>query len=167
MIFNSYSLKEAYRYSNHSLLTSTIKLLPNAPRTLLKEHYRCHPKIIEFCNKKFYDNQLIIHTQHADKRKPLIVYKTAKGNHARDRINQRQIDIIKKEIIPNEKLNNVDLGIVTPYRNQTNALQKTFEGSSIKADTVDKFHEIYQLYLPLLNFLQMFFVRHLSDFYKV
>ena len=139
LIFNSYSLKEAYRYSNHSLLTSTIKLLPNAPRTLLKEHYRCHPKIIEFCNKKFYDNQLIIHTQHADKRKPLIVYKTAKGNHARDRINQRQIDIIKKEIIPNEKLNNVDLGIVTPYRNQTNALQKTFEGSSIKADTVDKF----------------------------
>lgn len=139
LIFNSYSLKEAYRYSNHSLLTSTIKLLPNAPRTLLKEHYRCHPKIIEFCNKKFYDNQLIIHTQHVDKRKPLIVYKTAKGNHARDRINQRQIDIIKKEIIPNEKLNNVDLGIVTPYRNQTNALQKTFEGSSIKADTVDKF----------------------------
>ena len=139
LIFNSYSLKEAYRYSNHSLLTSTIKLLPNAPRTLLKEHYRCHPKIIEFCNKKFYDNQLIIHTQHTDKRKPLIVYKTAKGNHARDRINQRQIDIIKKEIIPNEKLNNVDLGIVTPYRNQTNALQKTFEGSSIKADTVDKF----------------------------
>ena len=139
LIFNSYSLREAYRYSNHSLLTSTIKLLPNAPRTLLKEHYRCHPKIIEFCNKKFYDNQLIIHTQHADKRKPLIVYKTAKGNHARDRINQRQIDIIKKEIIPNEKLNNVDLGIVTPYRNQTNALQKTFEGSLIKADTVDKF----------------------------
>ena len=139
LIFNSYSLKEAYRYSNHSLLTSTIKLLPNAPRTLLKEHYRCHPKIIEFCNKKFYDNQLIIHTQHADKRKPLIVYKTAKGNHARDRKNQRQIDIIKKEIIPNEKLNNVDLGIVTPYRNQTNALQKTFEGSLIKADTVDKF----------------------------
>ena len=132
LIFNSYSLKEAYRYSNHSLLTSTIKLLPNAPRTLLKEHYRCHPKIIEFCNKKFYDNQLIIHTQHVDKRKPLIVYKTAKGNHARDRINQRQIDIIKKEIIPNEKLNNVDLGIVTPYRNQTNALQKTFEGSSIR-----------------------------------
>lgn len=54
-------------------------------------------------------------------------------------MNQRQIDIIQQEIIPNEKLNNVDLGIVTPYRNQTNALQKTFEKTSIKADTVDKF----------------------------
>lgn len=139
MIFNSYNLKEPYRYSNHSLLSSVIELLPTVPKTLLKEHYRCHPKIIEFCNKKFYDNQLIVHTEYTNKRQPLIVYKTAQGNHARERMNQRQIDIIKQEIIPNEKLEHVDLGIVTPYRNQTNALQKTFYGTSIKSDTVDKF----------------------------
>ncbi|MGL5233693.1 MAG: AAA domain-containing protein [Empedobacter falsenii] len=139
MVFNSYNLKKPYSYSKHSLLSSILELLPTVPKTLLKEHYRCHPKIIEFCNKKFYDNQLIIHTAHTDKRQPLVVYKTSRGNHARERMNQRQIDIIKQEIIPNEKLENVDLGIVTPYRNQTNALQNTFEGTSIKADTVDKF----------------------------
>ena len=27
--------------------------------TLLREHYRCHPKIIEFCNQQFYDGELI------------------------------------------------------------------------------------------------------------
>jgi hypothetical protein len=47
--------------------------------------------------------------------------------------------MIKNEIIPNEHLENVDLGIVTPYRNQTNALQNAFCGTSVKADTVDKF----------------------------
>lgn len=139
MVFNSYSLKKPYCYSNQSLLSSIVELLPSVPKTLLKEHYRCHPKIIEFCNKKFYDDQLIVHTEYTDKRQPLVVYKTSQGNHARERMNQRQIDIIKQEIIPNEKLENVDLGIVTPYRNQTNALQKTFQGTSIKADTVDKF----------------------------
>jgi len=139
MVFNSYSLEEHYRYSNHSLLSSVIELFPNVPKVLLREHYRCHPKIIEFCNKKFYDNQLIILTEPKSERQPLVVYKTVHGNHARERMNQRQIDIIKQEIIPNEKLENVDLGIVTPYRNQTNALQKTFKGTSIKADTVDKF----------------------------
>lgn len=139
MVFNSYNLRKSYSYSNHSLLSSILELLPTVPKTLLKEHYRCHPKIIEFCNKKFYDNQLIVHTAYTDKRQPLVVYKTPQGNHARERMNQRQIDIIKQEIIPNEKLENVDLGIVTPYRNQTNALQKTFQGTSIKADTVDKF----------------------------
>ena len=138
-IFNSYQLKPPYYYSNHSLLSSIIDLFPNVPKTLLREHYRCHPKIIEFCNKKFYDDQLIVLTESKSARQPLMVYKTAKGNHARDRMNQRQIDTIKQEIIPNENLEDVDLGIVTPYRNQTNALQKTFEGSHIKADTVDKF----------------------------
>lgn len=139
LIFDSYKLKESYRFSSHSLLSSLLELFPNIPKTLLKEHYRCHPKIIEFCNKKFYNNQLIVHTDFSGERQPLVVYKTAKGNHARERMNQRQIDIIKEEIIPMQKLENVDLGIVTPYRNQTNALQNTFHGSSIKADTVDKF----------------------------
>jgi superfamily I DNA and/or RNA helicase len=139
MVFNSYNLKKPYSYSNHSLLSSILELLPTVPKSLLKEHYRCHPKIIEFCNKKFYENQLIVHTEYTGKRQPLVVYKTSQGNHAKERVNQRQIDIIQQEIIPNEKLDNVDLGIVTPYRNQTNALQKTFQGTSIKADTVDKF----------------------------
>ena len=139
LVFNTYNLKRSYSYSNHSLLSSVIELLPNVPKTLLREHYRCHPKIIEFCNKKFYDNQLIVHTEYTDKCQPLVVYKTSQGNHARERMNQRQIDIIKQEIIPKERLENVDLGIVTPYRNQTNALQRAFQGTSIKADTVDKF----------------------------
>ncbi|HRG09117.1 MAG TPA: AAA domain-containing protein, partial [Cyclobacteriaceae bacterium] len=108
MIFDSYNLKEPYRYSNNSLLSSIIELFPNVPKTLLREHYRCHPKIIEFCNKKFYDNQLIILTEPKSERQPLVVYKTAQGNHARERMNQRQIDIIKQEIIPREKLENVD-----------------------------------------------------------
>ena len=33
---------------------------------MLKEHYRCHPKIINFCNKKFYNNELVIMTEDKD-----------------------------------------------------------------------------------------------------
>ena len=140
-IFNKYSLPEVYRYKNHSLLSAMTEMFPKAPSTLLREHYRCHPKIIEFCNKKFYNDQLIVLTEHKSERDPLVLYKTTEGNHARDRINQRQIDVIKSEIIPQQKLNTEDgsLGIVTPYRNQTNALQKAFDGMNVKADTVDKF----------------------------
>lgn len=139
LVFRSFTLPEPYRYSNHSLLSSVLELFPGIPQTFLKEHYRCHPKIIEFCNRKFYKNQLIVLTEQTDKRPPLLVYQTSPGNHARERMNQRQIDTIKQEIIPNEHLETVDLGIVTPYRNQTNALQKAFAETAIKADTVDKF----------------------------
>ncbi len=139
LVFDSFNLPEFYRYSNHSLLSSIMECFPEVPKTLLREHYRCHPKIIEFCNKKFYNNELIVLTEQIDQRAPLVVYKTTPGNHARERMNQRQIDTIEQEIIPKERLETVDLGIVTPYRNQTDALQKAFYGTKIKADTVDKF----------------------------
>jgi len=139
LVFDSFDLPSSYRYSDHSLLSSLTELFPNVAKTLLREHYRCHPKIIEFCNKKFYNNQLIVLTEHTNKRPPLVIYRTTPGNHERQRMNQRQIDVIKQEIIPREQLEAVDLGIVTPYRNQTNALQDAFNGTTIKADTVDKF----------------------------
>lgn len=140
-IFENYDIPEVYRYKNHCLLSSILELFQNVPHVLLKEHYRCHPKIIEFCNKKFYNDELIILTEPNNEKKPLIVYRTVEGNHSRNNINQRQIDVIKNEIIPNENLCTTDdsLGIVTPYRNQTNALQEQFEGTGVKADTVDKF----------------------------
>jgi superfamily I DNA and/or RNA helicase len=140
-IFSDFNLPETYRYKNQSLLSSLITMFPDSPKTLLREHYRCHPKIIEFCNKKFYGGQLVILTEPRTNREPLIVYKTVVGNHARNRMNQRQIDIIINEIIPEQGLSTSDgsLGIITPYRNQTNALQRAFEEFNVKADTVDKF----------------------------
>jgi superfamily I DNA and/or RNA helicase len=139
-IFVEYNFPEYLRYKNHSILLSLTEMFPHAPKTLLREHYRCHPKIIDFCNQKFYNNQLIILSETKSDRKPLIIYKTTEGNHARDHINQRQIDVIKNEIIPQQNIDkNVSLGIVTPYRNQTNALQQAFAKTHIQADTVDKF----------------------------
>ena len=140
-IFSGFDLPEAYRYKDHNLLLAVTELFPDAPSTLLREHYRCHPKIIEFCNQKFYGGQLITLTEPKAGCEPLIVYKTVAGNHERNRMNQRQIDVILKEIIPQLHLNTQDnsLGIVTPYRNQTNALQKAFTATGVKADTVDKF----------------------------
>jgi len=140
-VFAGFNLPEVYRYKNHSLLITITEMFPNAPKTLLREHYRCHPKIIEFCNQKFYNDQLIVLTEPKSDRQPLIVYKTVQGNHARGHINQRQIDVIKNEIIPKQNLadGTVSVGIVTPYRDQTNELQKAFYGTGIQADTVDKF----------------------------
>ena len=140
-VFSQYKLDEAYRYKNHCLLSSITELFKKAPSTLLKEHYRCHPKIIEFCNRKFYNDELIILSDIKTDKTPLVLCYTTEGNHARDHYNQRQIDMIINEIIPkyNLHLDDYSLGIVTPYRNQTAALQQTFKNTTVKADTVDKF----------------------------
>ncbi|WP_312645444.1 AAA domain-containing protein [Hydrogenoanaerobacterium sp.] len=140
-IWSSYDISEAYRYSSHSLLLSITELFKEVPKVMLQEHYRCNPKIINFCNQKFYNNQLIILTEDNAEISPLVVYQTVPGNHAREHMNQRQIDVIKNEVIPQQHLcvKNPSIGIVTPYRNQANTLQKEFSETAVKADTVDKF----------------------------
>ena len=48
-MFHSFDLPESYNFANNSFLSSLCKVIPTVPRTLLREHYRCHPKIINFC----------------------------------------------------------------------------------------------------------------------
>ncbi|MFW3398476.1 hypothetical protein ACN9K5_10955, partial [Aliarcobacter butzleri] len=76
------------------------KVFKDVPKTLLKEHYRCNPKIIGFCNKKFYNNELIVLTKSKnDSDSSLVLFNTTEGNHARGKYNQRQIDVITNEIL--------------------------------------------------------------------
>ena len=142
-IFQNFSLDNAYQYGEgNSMLASITKLFENIPRTLLFEHYRCHPKIIGFCNQKFYNNELIVLTEENGRDKPLVVYKTAKGNHARNTYNQRQIDVIMQEVIPQQGLNETkqSLGIMSPYRLQTDKLiEAVGENNNIEVDTVHKY----------------------------
>ena len=140
-IFSQYALPEAYRYTTHSLLSSAVEVFSDAPRVLLREHYRCHPEIIGFCNKHFYNNELIVMTKSEGER-PLAVYRTVAGNHARGHVNERQMDVIEKEVLPSLHLAaGENLGIVTPYRRQAEALKQRFDQKqeNIKSDTVDKF----------------------------
>lgn len=140
-IFESFDLESAYSYADNSLLSSIINLYPDIPKTLLKEHYRCHPKIIGFCNQKFYNSELVILTNEQENDKPLVLYKTTKGKHARGNINQRQIDVIFEEIIPQQNIDDCkqSVGIISPYRLQTNELKKTIGTRNIEADTVHKY----------------------------
>ncbi|MDU1032751.1 AAA domain-containing protein [Clostridium sp.] len=139
-VFYSYDLNEAYNYSEKSLLTSIKTLYPEVPYTLLKEHYRCNPKIIGFCNEKFYNGELIPLTEN-NIDNPLMVYKTVEGNHARGKFNQRELDVIFDEVIPKENLQNLNesIGIISPYRLQADEIRKYIGDLDIEADTVHKF----------------------------
>ena len=138
-IWQKYSLDERYRFSTHSLLSSALEIWQDAPATLLREHYRCHPKIINFCNRKFYHGQLIVMTKDHDEPDVLTMYRTTAGNHARGHINQRQIDVIQREVLPRlHQQNFQSIGIITPYRDQVTAIRKQL-GDTYEVDTVHKF----------------------------
>ena len=135
LIFKKYLLDIGYSFSLNSFLNSIKKIVSNVPITLLKEHYRCHPKIINFCNKKFYNNQLVIMTEDNGEKNVIRVIRTSKGNHFRNNTNQRQVDIIKDLI--KEFDNKSDIGIISPYNNQVSLIKNTIP--DIEVSTVHKF----------------------------
>ncbi|WP_343319131.1 AAA domain-containing protein [Arthrobacter sp. TMP15] len=135
----------AYDYQRHNILSSVIALHGEAlPRTMLREHYRCDPAIIGFCNKKYYDGQLVPFTAHRPEMRPLRIVRTAAGNHMREhldggRSNQREIDVVVQEVIEGQfaDTDKKTIGIATPYRIQAGKF--TEQLTSIQADTVHKF----------------------------
>ena len=135
-IQSTYNVDEKYQATQNSFLQSCIKVFTDAPVTLLREHYRCHPRIIDFCNQRFYNGELIAMTSDSNEDKVLQVIKTVPGNHARGHYNQREIDVIVQEVMP-EYSTSETIGIITPYRDQATAINRAL-GNDV-ASTVHKF----------------------------
>ena len=135
-IQSTYNVDEKYQATQNSFLQSCVKVFADAPVILLREHYRCHPKIIDFCNQRFYNGELIAMTSDNNEDKVLKVIKTVPGNHARGHFNQREIDVIIQEVMP-EYSESESVGIITPYRDQAIAINRAL-GKDI-ASTVHKF----------------------------
>ncbi|WEW95649.1 AAA domain-containing protein [Pseudomonas nitroreducens] len=133
--------EEAYDCERYSLLDSCIRVFKDAlPRTLLKEHYRCHPRIIQFCNQQFYDNALVPMTEDKGEA-PLRLVLTAKGNHTRQNTNLREVDSLLKLLDDEGEpvvLNGDGRGFIAPFRAQVNLSGKHLPADFVR-DTVHKF----------------------------
>jgi len=158
-----------YDVTEHSILSSVTELYGQIlPRTMLREHYRCAPEIIEFCNKMFYNSELIaMKAKSSDDQWPtLMVRKTPPGNHmrtlhralAKGTYSQREIDTVEE--LMGGVVEGVDfrgllggeesgsdymLGIATPYRLQADRLGEAIYSTddlletSVKSETIHKF----------------------------
>ncbi|WP_427884772.1 AAA domain-containing protein [Kribbella sp. GL6] len=147
-VFNERALGVAAPYPNYayeqSILASIRKVYADVPRTLLREHYRCDPAIIGFCNKAFYDGRLVPFTRSHGER-PMLVVRTAAGNHmrtltGRGNFNQREIDVVLDQVKAGEcaGLAPEQIGITSPYRLQVDKLTTQLR-DPIDADTVHKY----------------------------
>lgn len=132
---------EAYDCERYSLLDSCIAVFRDTlPRTLLKEHYRCHPKIIQFCNQQYYDNALVTMTEDKGEA-PMRLIVTAKGNHTRGNTNLRELDSVLKVLDDEEQSVVIDgegRGFIAPFRAQVNLSGSSLPEAFVK-DTVHKF----------------------------
>ena len=135
-IFNEYRVAQGYNCADYCFLQSVCTILPNVEQTLLREHYRCHPTIINFCNQRFYGGNLLIMTEDHDEQDVMMAVKTVPGRHIRNHYNQREIDVVKNEVLPLLDPSE-DVGIITPYNSQVNELNRQLP--DIEASTIHKY----------------------------
>lgn len=138
----------SYDYAKQSIISSLKAIYPNLPTVLLREHYRCHPLIIDFCNQQFYDKKLIIKSEwtdpedgnhplaiitvrHADRKRPCADYK------GRSWVNKLEQLKVCEEFNRLTCSGITDIGVITPFRSHANAINKLCE--EICADTIHKF----------------------------
>lgn len=137
-----------YDYGKHSILSSIQQVYGSSvPRTLLREHYRCHPAIIGFCNRAFYNGELVPYTSAEKRFEPaMCVRPTVRGNHMRQhrgggKSNQRELDVVLKEVLPDVPpgTGSEDIAFAAPYRQQVIKAQAQL---SDQIDTVDTVHRL-------------------------
>lgn len=134
--FLAADLPKPYDYTSYSILTSLKALLGDAlPCVLLREHYRCHPAIIGYCNKKYYGGQLVVMTEGGGRPFKVIETNIADGNHG---YSQRQIDETDLYIRSYLTESNLSVGVITPYREQAERLQAQLP-PEIEADTIHRY----------------------------
>lgn len=138
-----YRILMAYHFTSNSFLESVCRLFPGVPNTLLKEHYRCHPLIIGFCNRQFYDGELIPMKKGSDTDNALMLCMTSAGHLAHGASNLRQAEIVATELVPQLiSKGHDDIGVIAPYNRQVSLIKEQLvrnEVGDIPVATVHKF----------------------------
>lgn len=122
-----YNITDEYDYRNKSVYQTFLSADAVSDEVLLSYHYRCHPKIIGFNNKKYYNNKLNIRSSDNEKQ-PLEFIEC----HSKDTTLKNTSESEAKEIVHYVKTHpDKTIAVITPFVNQRNEIQEELNQSGI------------------------------------
>lgn len=132
------NVESAYNYFQENLLSSVQKVWALQP-TLLREHYRCDYAIINYCNKFYYNGELIIYTEADQSAMQMVTVDQGKYAQASKSggsfYNEREIKTIEGITGPTLKKTYV----ITPFKEQGNKLRNHFQCEHDVCGTIHTF----------------------------
>lgn len=116
---SKYQVSDEYDYIKNSVYKTFLACDAVSDEILLSYHYRCHRKIIEFNNKKYYHNRLNIQSQ-VESERPLVFADLRQSEPEVRNTSpleaQYVLDFVQKN--PDKKI-----GVITPFVNQKRLIQ--------------------------------------------
>lgn len=133
-----YSVSNEYDYIENSVYKTYLACDAVSDEILLRYHYRCHRKIIEYNNKKYYNGKLAIKSSHVSEQ-PLTYINIDENKADIKNTSPAEADKIIEIVKQNS---DKKIGIITPFVNQNryiNDLLKQKGLSHVTCGTVHAF----------------------------
>lgn len=133
-----YLIADEYDYMENSIYKAFLANDAVSDEILLRHHYRCNKKIIDFNNKKYYNNKLCIDSQ-VKSQQPLVFVDVQQNKTDYKNTAPREVETIIEYVRKNR---NQKIGIITPFSNQKEYISeqlKTLGMGDVSCGTVHAF----------------------------
>lgn len=136
-LMNNFDIPPHYDYLNNSIMTSLLKIDTLSKFVLLKKHYRCHKKIIDFSNKKYYSSALEIESNNTTIY-PLKLIDIKDTSSVMKNTSPHEVEILIRELSKETDFENV--AVITPFRNQAKLIRQELARAGLSDIRVGTIH---------------------------
>lgn len=131
-----YSVANEYDYISNSIYKTFLACDAVSDEILLSYHYRCHKKIIDFNNKKYYNGKLNIKS-NINAENPLVFIDVEENNTDIKNTSPREANKIIEFVKENR---DKKIGIITPFANQNKFINTLLQENGINDVTCGTVH---------------------------
>lgn len=123
-----YNISEEYDYRKNSVYKTFLACDSVSDEVLLHNHYRCHKKIIEFNNRKYYNSKLSIET-NSQETEPLVYINVSDSMSDIKNTSPGEVaEIVSYANANKDKM----IGVITPFVNQRKMIEDALEQEKLK-----------------------------------
>jgi len=133
-----YQVADEYDYRKNSVYKTFLACDSVSDEVLLHNHYRCHKKIIDFNNQKYYNSKLKICSASKEE-KPLVYMNITNNDAGIKNTAPAEVDAIIEYARTNK---DKSIGVITPFVNQKKLIEdeiKTHHLENVSCGTVHAF----------------------------
>ncbi len=122
-----YHVTEEYDYCRNSIYKVFLACDAVSDEVLLRSHYRCNPKIIEFNNRKYYNSRLQICSASTEEH-PLVYVDVKSTSCSIRNTSPGEVEEIIRYAADNQEKS---IGVITPFVNQRKMIEEALNRSHL------------------------------------
>lgn len=131
-----YFITNEYDYRANSIYKAFLSCDSVSDEVLLRNHYRCNKRIIDFNNKKYYNGKLKV-CSTSEEKNPLVFYDVGEVHSQEKNTSPNEVEMLIDYCNGNK---DKSIGIITPFTNQKKLIESEFKIHNLPDVSVGTVH---------------------------